>query len=268
MDNGVLFGCRVIPLRSQGVTGLSPAGRSRTVSTRFVEAPMRKRLSVLSPISQIISSPQHNTHCCSLRKGRTSGRSYSRLLFPAFHAEWNKRVPLSPGAQKERMCQFVRIKAGSVLVAGNDKVRGKDMFFHCQCGLYGVSVCFNQQIFAVFHDAPMFRSEDFPGCPSSERYMSLIWAVLKPSGYRISNSNVAGAGSCISLSMQMPSAVRTRFMPSSIPCLYMADAPSRCPAVLRMLSLTDGLISCIMGNRFKRILLRVYSSCRLVLSVT
>ena len=108
----------------------------------------------------------------------------------------------------------------------------------------------------------------FPGCPSSERYMSPIWAVLKPSGYRISNSNVAGAGSCISLSMQMPSAVRTRFMPSSIPCLYMADAPSRCSAVLRMLSLTDGLISCIMGNRFKRILLRVYSSCRLVLSVT
>ena len=68
MDNGVLFGCRVIPLRSQGVTGLSPAVRSRTVSIRFVEAPMRKRLSVLSPISQIISSPQHNTHCCSLRK--------------------------------------------------------------------------------------------------------------------------------------------------------------------------------------------------------
>ena len=68
MDNGVLFGCRVIPLGAQGVTGLSPAGRSRTVSTRFVEAPMRKRLSVLSPISQIISSPQHNTHCCSLRK--------------------------------------------------------------------------------------------------------------------------------------------------------------------------------------------------------
>ena len=42
------------------VAGLSPAGRSRTVSTCFVEASMRKRLSVLSPISQIISSQVHN----------------------------------------------------------------------------------------------------------------------------------------------------------------------------------------------------------------
>ena len=77
MDNGVLFGCRVIPLGAQGVTGLSPAGRSRTVSTRFVEAPMRKRLSVLSPISQIISSPQHNTHCCSMFRSE----DFSRLSF-------------------------------------------------------------------------------------------------------------------------------------------------------------------------------------------
>ena len=43
MDNGVLFGCRAIPLGAQGVTGLSTAGRSRTVSTRFEEAQMRRR---------------------------------------------------------------------------------------------------------------------------------------------------------------------------------------------------------------------------------
>ena len=37
---------------------------------------------------------------------------------------------------------------------------------------------------------------------------------------------------------------------SSIPILYIEAASSRCSAVLRMLSLTEGFISCIMGSRF------------------
>lgn len=109
MDNGVLFGCRVIPLRSQGVTGLSPAGRSRTVSTRFVEVPMRKRLSVLSPISQIISSPQHNTHCCSCAKGE----------LPVGHIVAYFFRPFMPNGIKESPCRQGRRRRGCVSLSAS-----------------------------------------------------------------------------------------------------------------------------------------------------
>ena len=107
----------------------------------------------------------------------------------------------------------------------------------------------------------------FPGCPSSERYMSPIWAVLKPSGYRISNSNVAGA---------VPASVsrcRCLCCPHAFYAfVYPLFIYGGC--AIQMLggvenAFFDGWVdSCIMGNRFKRILLRVYSSSRLVLSVT
>ena len=102
----------------------------------------------------MINSLQGKSAGLQITPNSTGAGGSSKILFRG-----NKSI--SGSNQPLIVVDGVRIKAGSVLVAGNDKVRGKDMFFHCQCGLYGVSVCFNQQIFAVFHDAPMFRSEDF-----------------------------------------------------------------------------------------------------------
>ena len=108
----------------------------------------------------------------------------------------------------------------------------------------------------------------FPGCPFREVKISLICALLNPNGDKISNNKVSGADSWSKTLIRIPCSVCTFCLPSSIPFLYKRAASFRCSAVRRRLSFTEGLISCISGKRLRRILLRVYSSCRLVLSVT
>lgn len=77
----------------------------------------------------------------------------------------------------------------------------------------------------------------------------------------------SGAGSFTKSLIRIPSAVMISFSFLYTFIIYSGYIIQIITRIYQSV-LTDGLISCMRGRRLSRILLRVYSSSRLVLSVT
>lgn len=171
----------------------------RIIITRLVVFVILKRLSLLSPTSQIIFSSEHTTYWFSFRIKRICGRWDNHLHSFSCHAKRNKFISFCHLRIMRGLITLSASRQATSFSLGIIKSSDKSSVLMQSCGV-GSVVLSMVLVWSNRYSLSRTASHSgeinlFPGCPDKLWKISFICKGLNPSGYNISNSNEAGVTS-------------------------------------------------------------------------